>query len=759
MGGLEMLCLGYRRGMPDLQIAYDDKDFHRIKAKLESDQRVRLPEGINSLFPARLLVRTGPAFKDKDCRHSGDIEVDIIPPGSHGTPPSGELAKNIVLLSLKTDGKLKTYKGLNMLHLVKTLVMFCRVADLVWDPRKDILFLCQHYGEQVEPIRSQLDQKAIKQNFLGTPFFSRLSPEDQRKCYQVLLGTEPPPIMAITPPAPSSHKYSASAPDVSGPRSKFHNSSSSLSSDRSRERMSPAISSKPKPPHTNRTNAERTISQTNCSDSSAATRESRSRYRVVSAASSQEISPIVAQITTSTHVRQHSQPPPIAHSMSPKNTNHNTSHSLHLQPHLTFSTATQGTKSMPNLNGGLCSPAPSYAFTQMPPSIAFGRLPQLSQSNVFPVEMAASPVTLSPGQQHMQSKAAPAADGPQHRTMDNISMMNRPRPQRNKLTREEPVSEISVMDRPRPPRTRSPAKESVRAELSGIPMPEQQVRYLHVVNPDVTEPVHNNHIAGNQQTLSPVELDAMSELKQFIAELSVQRSTPAPQSISPDVTGNFVETKATPQPTSASSVSEPEPSLPYQYDDITIRPLKTRTISASISTLPTSLRPGGLASHTRTNSACSGNLPTTGTILHFTNASKYTNLTAPSTPPPSLPSSPQPTYIAYNPASTSTLPPFMPLSPPGSIASTSVSVSALSDKAESLYSPESPELPERQGRFSRLIDVDGAGEYFKDKHRRDKSADTRALAMEYQAELPAFGEGYWKMSLDFEGDAVKPQVA
>lgn len=39
MGGLEMLCLGYRRGMPDLQIAYDDKDFHRIKAKLESDQR------------------------------------------------------------------------------------------------------------------------------------------------------------------------------------------------------------------------------------------------------------------------------------------------------------------------------------------------------------------------------------------------------------------------------------------------------------------------------------------------------------------------------------------------------------------------------------------------------------------------------------------------------------------------------------------------------------------------------------------------
>lgn len=39
MGGLEMLCLGHRREMPDLQIAYDDRDFNRMKAKLEADPR------------------------------------------------------------------------------------------------------------------------------------------------------------------------------------------------------------------------------------------------------------------------------------------------------------------------------------------------------------------------------------------------------------------------------------------------------------------------------------------------------------------------------------------------------------------------------------------------------------------------------------------------------------------------------------------------------------------------------------------------
>lgn len=39
MGGLAMLCLGYKREMPDLHISYDDKDFERLKSKLESDKR------------------------------------------------------------------------------------------------------------------------------------------------------------------------------------------------------------------------------------------------------------------------------------------------------------------------------------------------------------------------------------------------------------------------------------------------------------------------------------------------------------------------------------------------------------------------------------------------------------------------------------------------------------------------------------------------------------------------------------------------
>jgi hypothetical protein len=38
-GSLEMLCLGHRLELNDVHIAYDDRDFQRIKSKLDSDQR------------------------------------------------------------------------------------------------------------------------------------------------------------------------------------------------------------------------------------------------------------------------------------------------------------------------------------------------------------------------------------------------------------------------------------------------------------------------------------------------------------------------------------------------------------------------------------------------------------------------------------------------------------------------------------------------------------------------------------------------
>ncbi|KAK7187657.1 hypothetical protein PSPO01_06391 [Paraphaeosphaeria sporulosa] len=81
MGSLAMLCLGARREIPDIHVVYDDKDFQRIRMKLETDPRVRLPKDMNSMFSSKLLISTGPKHNDAGCTENADIEVEMIPPG------------------------------------------------------------------------------------------------------------------------------------------------------------------------------------------------------------------------------------------------------------------------------------------------------------------------------------------------------------------------------------------------------------------------------------------------------------------------------------------------------------------------------------------------------------------------------------------------------------------------------------------------------------------------------------------------------
>jgi hypothetical protein len=73
--------------------------------------------------------------------------------------------------------------------------------------------------------------------FLGTSLFSRLSTEDQHLCYRLLLDTNPPPTMAITPPAPmasisnlDSTNFTSQKGDTRTPRSRYRNAGGQRSS-------------------------------------------------------------------------------------------------------------------------------------------------------------------------------------------------------------------------------------------------------------------------------------------------------------------------------------------------------------------------------------------------------------------------------------------------------------------------------------------------------------------------------------------------
>ncbi|KAH8728618.1 hypothetical protein GQ44DRAFT_823914 [Phaeosphaeriaceae sp. PMI808] len=768
MGGLEMLCLGYRREMPDLQIAYDDRDFHHIRAKLDSDQRVRLPEGMNSLFPAKVLIRTGPAYKDEGCTQAADIEVDLLPPGSHGTPLSGSLTSNLVLLSLKIEGKLKSFKCLNMLHLVKSLVHYCRVRDLAWDPRKDILFLCQHYGEEVHSIRHQLDQKAVQQNFLGTPFFSRLSAEVQNRCYQILLGTQPPPTMAITPPAPTpGHKYSASASDlVTRPLVSSHKSSPSLNAQCLPGLLSPPLPRNLKAPQKSAFSGDHQPSE--LADSSRArssismeppigTRDSRSRYRPINAPHSRP-NDTEAIFTSMKHSKLLNAREVTSGVNSPYNIVQNSpNHHLHAPSHLDQgSLAKQNRKSMPNLNAGASRPIPAYAFNQIPSLNGFTNFPQQMQPYVSPIEMSATPAPINPGQQYMKPQLGLGGHLPGKHAVSNIPITERPMPPQARPSQQGP--------------------ESFGVAVSGTPRSNGQTN-LHLANPNINingkpQPVSAVELPSNQicsvesrilssqsndayraqVPLAPVELDAEYEIGQYIAELSVERSTPAPgrDSVGRTFQGQYTTTQTKSTQASVTTMEESPVSPPdshasldpshVQHEGVSVRPLNLRTRSAPVADLPVSLMVGGPAHDRQLNKDMRHPL---GPGLEqatapMTNAWRYTGHYTSQTPPSSGPNGAQASvrpgpssgYRAYH-------PPSLPLSPPD---------------AQHVAS-EGDEGRSRQRKAGKLGDVDGTQADFRahaghkreashDSHASNASHDSTKLAQEYQAELPSYGVGY-----------------
>lgn len=128
------------------------------------------------------------------------------------------------------SGKQMFFKSLNVQYLLATLLSHCKACELNWDSRKDIVFLCKNETVEVQRIRTRLNVKEVKEMFLGTSFFSRLQSQDQRLCYRTLLDTEPPPTMAITPPAPhplpqphSRQRVSEQSYESRAPRSRYRN--------------------------------------------------------------------------------------------------------------------------------------------------------------------------------------------------------------------------------------------------------------------------------------------------------------------------------------------------------------------------------------------------------------------------------------------------------------------------------------------------------------------------------------------------------
>jgi hypothetical protein len=656
------------------------------------------------------------------------------------------------------------------------MVYYCRAHDLPWDPRQDILFLCQYYGQEIRSVQSQLDQKALQQDFLATPFIRRLPFQDLQNCYQILLGTEPPPTMALTPPTqPLGHKYSASASDATGkPRT---------SSQRSPDFLSPPTQKKLK------TAQELPLNESHKPSGSlapqkapvrvipelaASERDSRTRYRPVSSPNSQKVSQTGPQPTTTNATDVSHLPRLPAISIPQSGTSHNLPLPSHLAPAPVITTSR---RSMPNLHAGPKGPIPPYAFTQTPFVQGATQLHQQQYQYMSRVELSATPVPLNPGQHHLKSQLGLAGSS----THSNYLPNNMP-----------------ITGRPLPPQARASyqAPPLIRAELSGTPTINTQSTKQHLMSTDgnsgglmdqsldgkdskthlqligsesvyrAQEELHSvTQSAPNAINPAPIKhhsvadgLDAITQLGQFISELSAERNTPAPEhhttqqsqhatpiqyreSPYPATGPGHITTSALENsPASTADNIVPQDATVTAYQDLPIRPLNIRAHSVPPTALPASLMAGGSTSHhphQRTPSNDTNQPPATTSesaqaMPPNTNASRYTRYYAaystPSSTANSTAGSPQPTpastYKAYHPPPT-------PLSSP------------------SLPLDSSAERASRPPTYATMRDVDGTQGFF--RHKRDASHDSQAssashdsgkLAQEYQAELPTFEEGY-----------------
>jgi hypothetical protein len=589
-----------------------------------------------------------------------------------------------------------------MHYLVKTLLYFCRVRDLAWDPRIDVVFLCQHYGTEILAICGQLDHYAIQQNFLVTAFFTRLPFADQRICYQALLGQEPPPIMAVTPRAlQDGHFRSQSVSELPRPQIPSQASTAPLKSQVSPDFIIPLRPGKDTPSQkraTNNGSQSETVHNTSTllMDPAATTKDSRSRYRVVSAPSSRRNNPEVAQTFYET--------PPQAEEM--RQMARETSSSL---PSAQPSRAQQlgidtGTRIRSNFLP--ITTAPELATSSMnskahhiaplaPKSTKGGSLWQPSQRQ-YQTPAVDSSATYNPGQQHLKSQLGQAGGViPLHVRVQSVPIVKRPVPPQSRIQN-----------------SRLPLQTESRNSINSGGQIEEKSRGLQLVGP---KGLYHSPQQSTQQSRS------------------VQETGPAPPPILQSVfeldTGvNIVaELSADINAAIKTSNAGQTPVQPSWYNDPTFldSPLNTpdahkRASSSDSSQYCKPARPANL----RTQSACinTNTLPASLTVGRIPPMREELAI-------PRLAPAPLAVYKAYQPLAPATLPASQP---------------------SSSISPPDTASNERPRSFKTATDA-GDMLHFLQPHKRsvshespltEYSADAGVLAGEYRAELPDFGRGF-----------------
>jgi hypothetical protein len=591
-----------------------------------------------------------------------------------------------------------------MHFLVKTLLYFCKVRDLAWDPRTDIVFLCQHYGTEIHAICGQFDHYAIQQNFLVTAFFTRLPFADQRICYQALLGQEPPLTMAVTPRAlQDSHSRSQSASELPRPRIPSQTSIAPLKSQMSPDFIVPLRLGKDTPSQ-KRANNDGSQSETlhNSStllmDPVVTTKDSRSRYRVVSAPSSRRNNPEVAQ----TFYKTPSQAEEIRQ-MARETSSSLPSAQLSRAQQLGIDTGTRirsnflPTTTAPQLTTSSMDSRAHHIASLAPKSTKGSSLWQPSQRQ-YQTQSVGLSTTYNPGQQHLESQLGQAGGViPLHARVQSVPIVKKPVPPQSRIRNPG----LSVQT------------ESRNLINSGGQI-EEKSRGLQLVGP---EGLYHSPQQSTQQPRSVQETaPAPPPKQQPVFELGAEPNIVA--ELSADINAAIKTSSAGQTPVQLSWYNDPT------FLDSTLNtPDAPKRFSSDPLQYFQPVRPR--LANLRTQSACinTNTLPVSLTVGRIAPMREELAI-------PHLAPAPLAVYKAYRPST----PPTLPAPQPSEITPSADSASN-----------------ERPRSSETLKVVDNGMHHYPQTHKRsvshespltEYSTDAGVLAGEYRAELPDFGRGF-----------------
>ncbi|PQE29915.1 hypothetical protein CJF32_00000575 [Rutstroemia sp. NJR-2017a WRK4] len=148
MGAFALQCFGSNRNTNNVDIAVDTS-MKRLWQIIEPEDRLVIPQSRLVADVMKIFVRTGPGYDH--CRDTKLIEVEMISPGSNGSPRDIGSHQQMLVASGPL-GEEVSFKALDVLYLLRSKMDVIAARGAPKD-FLDVQFIIDHWSQELAKIQ------------------------------------------------------------------------------------------------------------------------------------------------------------------------------------------------------------------------------------------------------------------------------------------------------------------------------------------------------------------------------------------------------------------------------------------------------------------------------------------------------------------------------------------------------------------------------------------------------------------------------